>query len=97
MEFKSGTAKLYANVMAQLLPEQAAFVDQVYRECEEFYAAGGDVIVECFTPGEILLDFDNMTQVRDYCRLVREKATNCRWGSDDDPELDALDRCDDWQ
>jgi len=97
MQFKSNTAKLYAKQMAQLLPEQAAFVDEVYRECEEFYACGGDAIVECYSPIEIVDEFDNMTQVHDYCRLVREKATDQRWGIDDDPQLDALDRCDDWK
>lgn len=97
MQLKSYTAKLYAKQMAQLTPEQQSLVDEVYLECEKFYHAGGDNIVECFTPSEIVQDFDTIGQVRDWCKLIREKATNCRWGSDDDPQLDAMDRCDDWQ
>lgn len=93
---KSRTLPLYQTWLALAAVPQIAFVDAVYALCEEHYDAGGDTIVECFTPVEILAEFDHIDQVKPYCGLKVEQALNARWGEDDDPEVGQAERFDEW-
>lgn len=93
---KSGTLPIYKEWLAKAAVPQIAFVDAVYALCEEHYDAGGDNIVECFTPEEILESFDHIDEVKPYCGLKVEQALNARWGEDDDPEVERSERFDEW-
>lgn len=73
--------------METATPEQIDFVDQVYAICEENYESGGDNVVECYGPRDILFTFDDIQDVQKYCGLMVEQELNCRWGENDDPEL----------
>jgi hypothetical protein len=84
---RSTTLPLYKNWYATATPEQIEFVDQVYVICEENYEKGGDRIVECYGPEEIIEDFKTITEVREHCNLMVEQELNARWGEDNDPEL----------
>jgi len=77
-------------------PAQREFVDAVYALCEEHYSAGGDTIVECFTPTEIIDEFSSLDQVKQYCGLKVEQALNTRWGEDTDPEVERAERFREW-
>ena len=88
---KSNNLKIFASWLATATPEQIEFVDSVYHICEEHYCDGGDTIVECYDPPAILERFDSIKEVQEYCGLMLEKAADCRWGEDDDPEVKALD------
>jgi hypothetical protein len=72
------------------------FVDEVYAMCEEHYDAGGDTIVECYGPDDILAEFKTPADVRRFCGLHVEQALNARLGSDDDPELTTAQKFDEW-
>ncbi len=83
---------VYKKWAATATPEQIALVDAVYLLCEKNYIAGGDSVVECFTPQEILRDFRTVEAAKSFCGLKVEQATNCRWGEDSDPELETQRR-----
>lgn len=94
---KSGLLQEYYKLWQKdATPEQIAFVDEVYAMCEKHYNAGGDTIIECFEPKEILAQFKTLEQVKDYCGLKVEQATNFRWGEDTDPELERQRNFDNW-
>jgi len=63
------------------------FPSQVRELAQLNYEAGGSYIIECFTDEEILEEFKTLDDVKTYCKLKCEQATNCRWGEDDDPEV----------
>ncbi len=88
---KSQVIKAYKNFLETATPEQIAFVDSVYAVCEEHYENGGDTVVETFCPSEILTEFKTIKDVQEYCGLRVEAATNCRWGEDNDPEVERLE------
>jgi hypothetical protein len=88
---KSNTLKIYKNFLASATQEQIDFADQVYAICEEHYEDGGDTVVETFEPSEVIKEFKTIKDVQEYCGLRVEAATNCRWGEDNDPEIEALD------
>jgi hypothetical protein len=71
-----------------------AFVDAAYDMCERNYNAGGDTIVECFTPEEILSRFKTLPEIREFCGLKVEQALNARCGEDSDPEVGRMERFD---
>jgi hypothetical protein len=98
MQFNSQTLRNGgpAKWLAQAAVPQIAFVDAVYAMCEEHYGAGGDTIVECYTPEEILEEFETLDDVRRFCGLKVEQALNARWGEDDDPEVGRAERFDEW-
>lgn len=73
---------------------QSKFVDEVRKFAMNNYEAGGDIIVETFTDDEIVKEFENMEQVRDYIGLKLEVALNKRWGDESDQELERWKR---WQ
>lgn len=89
--------KLYKEWLATATPEQIAFVDSIYKECEEHYEDGGDTVVECMTPQEIMSQFKSIKDARDYCGLKVEQALNARWGEDTDPELEQMKRFEEWE
>ncbi len=94
---KSRTLSLYHKWLATATSKQTEFVDSVYAMCEANYSNGGDTIVECFTPAEIITEFKSLADAKSFCGLKVEQATNCRWGEDTDPELAQQKRFDtDW-
>jgi hypothetical protein len=86
----------YKNWQVIATPVQREFVDAVYAMCEEHYDAGGDTIVECFAPDEIIEEFTSLNDVKQYCGLQIEQALNTRWGEDDDPEVKRSERFKEW-
>lgn len=93
-QLKSHTITIYHKFIEQCELEELAFVDAVYDLCEKKYDCGGDVVIECYEPREVLEHFKTLEDVRRHCGLVAEQACNCRWGEDSDPELGVLDRFD---
>lgn len=86
----------YKSWASQACPTEAAFVDAVYALCEEHYAEGGDRIVECFDPRDIIKTFRGINDVKEYIGLHLEQALNARWGEDTDRELEEHRRGQDW-
>ena len=80
----------------KITEKQQAFVEAVKADCRKWYAAGGDVIVEAWSDREIVAEFSSIAGVREYCAARVEDATNYREGLDDDPELVAYDKCQEW-
>ena len=70
-----------------LTDAQRAHVERVERFAIEHYENGGDVIVECMGPAEILAKFPTMESVQNFILAKLEQALNCREGNDTDPEL----------
>ena len=93
---KSRTISIYGDWADDKTPEQVAFIDSVYAVCEANYDAGGDTVVECFDPDEILDQFKTLDEVRKYCGIKLEQALNTRWGDDEDEELKAYERFRKW-
>ena len=84
---QSQTINLYWRWTETASEEDIGFVDAIYDEAEEHYDEGGDTIVECFTPVEVLETFKGKPiSVRAFCQGHLEKALNARWGEDDDPQ-----------
>jgi hypothetical protein len=93
-EFKSANLRhTYHDWAATADPAAAAWVDQVYALCEDHYTHGGDVIVECYAPADVLQKFvmGDVKAVREFCGMRLEAAADARWGEDGDPELRRLD------
>lgn len=78
---------LYNKWMETASPADIAFVDEVFALCETNYEAGGDTVVECYGPKEILAEFKTLDDVRKFVGLHNEQAMNARWGDDTDPEV----------
>lgn len=62
--------------------------DNIYHICEQNYSAGGDTIVECYTPEEIIEQFKTVDQVKSLIGLKIEQELNARLGEDTDPQLE---------
>ena len=86
----------YKDWVAQAQPKQIAFVDRVYKVCEEHYEAGGDLIVECYTPVELCKEFKTVKEVKAFIELKVEQELNARWGEDDDPQVQRMLDCEAW-
>ena len=84
---RSKTLGLYASWLSSATAEQASFVDEVFALCELNYEAGGDQVVECFGPDDIVERFTSFDDVQRYVRLINGRAADCRWGDDSDPEI----------
>ena len=54
---KSQILTLYNKWLQTATQAQIELVDAIYAMCEQHYGAGGDVIVECFSPAEVLAEF----------------------------------------
>jgi len=94
---KSSTLRnSYSTWLALATLAQREFVDAVYAMCEEHYEAGGDTIVECYSPREICEEFTTLDEAKEYCGLKVEQALNCRWGEDNDPEVGRQERFKEW-
>lgn len=76
--------------------EQIAHVDAIFKVCEDNYDAGGDVVVESFSPEDVLAEFVSVDDAKAYCGIRIEASLNARWGDDDDPELARAARFDEW-
>lgn len=87
---------MYLDWQAQATPEQLILVDAIYAECEDHYDNGGDTIVECFSPSEILAEFKSVQDAKAYCGLKVEQELNTRWGEDDDPQVKRAARFKEW-
>jgi hypothetical protein len=81
------TCGIYNRWMATATAAQIAFVDEVFALCERNYECGGDVVVECHGPEDVLAQFETLDAVREYVGLHNEQAANARWGEDTDPEV----------
>ena len=93
---QSRILSIYKRWLATATPEQVQFVDSVYALCEKHYSAGGDTVVECLSPQEVLDEFTDLDSVRSYCGLMVEQATNTRWGEDTDQELARMRAFEGW-
>ena len=71
-------------------PERLAFVDKVYLLAQKHYTAGGDIIIETFTPREVEASFKTIADMQEYCDLKAQQALNARLGCDDDPQLKTM-------
>jgi hypothetical protein len=68
----------YKNWTETATPAQIELVDAIFAKCEECYEDGGDTIVECFRPAEILEQFKSVKEAMDFCELKAEQALNTR-------------------
>ncbi len=59
--------------LGDLTPEQIAFCDEVYLFAEDHYSSGGDTIVECYTPKEIVKDFQTLDDAKRFCKHRKER------------------------
>ncbi len=93
---KSTTIELYrkSGKLDGLTEAQITFVDEVYAHCEQHYDAGGDVVVECYEPAEIIQTFQSLADVAQVVRVRISRELDARWGDDSDPELARAKRCD---
>ena len=89
---KSGTLGIYKKFLESSSQEAIEFVDSVYAFCEEHYDAGGDNVVECMEPSEVVDEFSNLDEVKAYIGIKIEQELNCRWGEDDDPQVSRYER-----
>jgi hypothetical protein len=94
---KSQTIALYHVWSAQASEAHVAFVDDVFALCEKHYEQGGDTVIECMHPTEILLEFTTLADVKEHCGMYVEQALNARWGEADDPQLATLKAFQDWK
>lgn len=83
---KSESLRLYKTWLQTATPEQVTLVDDIYELCEKNYAAGGDVVCECFSPDEVLNEIPSLEEAKKFCRLHVEQEKNARWGEDSDPQ-----------
>ncbi len=94
----SNTLPIYKEWLKTASKEAIAFVDQVYALCEKNYDRGGDMVVECMEPNEILEEYQTLEDVKIGIGAQIEKALNQRWGEDDDPQLKMSQRFDEgWE
>lgn len=71
---KSSSAKrTYAKKVAELTTEQAQLVDSIYHWAEENYEEGGDTIVDCYTPAEILESFTSLEDAIETCGIIKSR------------------------
>jgi hypothetical protein len=77
-------------------PPQIELVDAIFAECEEHYEDGGDTIVECYDPADILAQFKSVKEAKEFCGLKVEQSLNARWGEDSDPEVERMRKFDEW-
>ena len=94
---KSQTLSLYKEWLAIANTEQIEFVDDVFALCEAHYEQGGDTVVECYSPKEILKEFSTLYDVKVLCGLKVEQELNYRWGEDTDPEMERSKRFQEWE
>lgn len=84
---KSKVISLYKDFLQAATQKHIEFVDSVYHLGEKNYQNGGDILVETFTPQEILQQFKDLKDVYEYVGLKLEQGLNTRWGEDSDPQL----------
>jgi hypothetical protein len=72
------------------------FVKEVFDLCDKYYEFGGDIIVECWTEEQVRSEFKNIQEVKDYIALRLEQKLNCRWGEDNDPQLEEYRKAMEW-
>lgn len=93
---RSYTLPMYDKWLKTATPEQVELVDAIYKECEDHYEHGGDEIVECMCPSEVLEEFESVKEAKEFCGIKLEQALNYRWGDDDDAELRRYERYKNW-
>lgn len=94
---KSGSLRsVYSRWVATASETQVELVDAIYKTCEDNYENGGDTIVECYTPDEILAEFSSVDDAKAFCGIRIESELNARWGDDSDSELRRAERFENW-
>ncbi len=93
---KSHTIKLYDNWINSASQVQIELVDEIYHQCENHYDAGGDTVVECYEPHQILDEFKSVDDAKEFCGIKVEQALNARWGEDSDPQLETYRKFKQW-
>ena len=83
----SPTLSLYKKWIAGAEEKQIKHVNSVYKLAEKNYENGGDQIVECFNPQEIMEMFPTLKSVKEYCGLKIDQALDARFREDSDTEL----------
>ena len=73
------------------------FVKSVYKLCTDNYDAGGDTIVECFSPQEIVNQFKSLEEVKEFCGIKIEQELNARWGEDTDAAVGRAKNFENWK
>lgn len=48
--------------------------------CEWNITLGGDVVVECMTPAEVLDHLPQLSDVKEHCAMLKEQSLNQQWG-----------------
>lgn len=86
----SSTLSLYSKWLENAAPQHIEFVDQIYTMAESLYEKGGDQIVECYGPEDILSSFESLEDAQERIALSHENRLNSRWGEDSDPELQTM-------
>ena len=89
---KSGTIGIYTKFLKSASEDQIELVDSIYKACEDNYCRGGDLVVECYSPEDVLETFESLEEVKEMIKDLVEEELNCRWGSDDDPQLERYER-----
>lgn len=69
---KSTTIALYSKKTADLTPGQIEFVDNIYAWAEKNYQKGGDTIVECMDPNEVLSEFKTLGEAIRMCKIRKD-------------------------
>ena len=95
---KSRSLKIYhKNWQRSATVEDILYIDKVYLLCEKNYSGGGDQVVVCMTPEEILQDMPTLEEVKKYCSIRVEMALNQRPGDSDDWQLKYAENNKNWQ
>ena len=77
--------------------ENILYVDKVYLLCEKNYGGGGDQVIECMSPAEVLEDLPTLKEVKEYCGIRVDMALDRRFGDDDDSELRYAENYKNWK
>lgn len=88
----SQTLKIFSKWLDDALEHQMKFVDEVYLLCEHNYDKGGDIIVECYYPEDVLESFNDLQDVVNACKRLVAKELDARWGEDSDQEIARYER-----
>tara|TARA_R110000824_G_scaffold121893_3_gene278355 strand:- start:17506 stop:17820 length:315 start_codon:yes stop_codon:yes gene_type:complete len=95
---KSGTLKsYYKDWLKSATVENILHVDKVYLLCEKNYSGGGDQVIECMNPAEVLEELPTLKEVKEYCGIRVDAAMNARFGDHDDSELKYAENHKNWK
>ena len=84
---KSNILPIYKKWLATASVKDVKYVDSVYCFCEKHYEAGGDNIVECYSPEAILAEVPTLDIAKEIMGMKISQELDARWGEDSDPEV----------